>query len=193
MPNSTVETIEEWQRERDETIRVLRCIMARENYQNADRLTPFEYCQREADALLDILVGDDRTSVLEPSTPQVAADLTSDLAKRLAKRLAKHDGCSRFVTADYALLEEVRLTRGNQHERAIDAAEAILALPALAAAITDAKAALVGDSNDAEHDALFSIMYALGYEAPDCECETGPVEGNHAEDCPCKAWEKEGK
>lgn len=62
--------------------------------------------------------------------------------------------------------------------------------PVFQTAITEAKAALVGDSNDAEHDALFKLMQALGCEVPDCECETGPVGNKHSEDCPCKAWGK---
>jgi hypothetical protein len=66
-------------------------------------------------------------------------------------------------------------------------------------AVAEAKAALVGESNDAEHDALTHLMEALGYEVPQCsesdECWKG-VQGclsqatGHANDCPQKAWEK---
>lgn len=77
-----------------------------------------------------------------------------------------------------------------EHAKAIDAAEAILALPALAAAITEAKAALVGASNDAEHDALYLLVEALGLEVPMCNCDQPEHEGQHSENCPCKAWEK---
>lgn len=105
----------------------------------------------------------------------MATDLTDDLAKRLAQ----HDGCSRFGTVDYALLEAVRLTRGTPPR-----------LTALADAIKDAKAALVGDSNDAEHDALHALITALGYEVPDCECDQFTVEGTHEASCPQHAWEK---
>lgn len=114
----------------------------------------------------------------------MATDLTSDLAKRLAQ----HDGCSRFGTVDLALLEAVRLTRERPNY-------------ALENAINEAKAALVGDSNDAEHDALYSLISVLGYNVPTCldddsdssEVCGAALDGTHAKDCPCKAWEKEGQ
>lgn len=77
-----------------------------------------------------------------------------------------------------------------EHAKAIDAAAAILALPALAKAIKEAKAALVGDSNDAEHDALVHLVRALGEgDVPECICDgpVGPV--GHDEICPSRTWE----
>lgn len=58
----------------------------------------------------------------------------------------------------------------------------------LRAEITQAKAALVGDSNDVEHDALHALVTALGYEVPDCNCTMGDYP-HHDETCPAKAWE----
>lgn len=55
-------------------------------------------------------------------------------------------------------------------------------------AIKGAKAALVGDSNDAEHNALVSLVVALGENlAPECNCRR-PNE-RHLPGCPCAAWE----
>jgi len=54
-------------------------------------------------------------------------------------------------------------------------------------AVSQSKAALVGDSNDAEHDALFVLIEALGFKVPWCDCGM-PVP--HDPDCPQKAWEK---
>lgn len=62
-------------------------------------------------------------------------------------------------------------------------------------AIIAAKAALVGDSNDSEHDALVSLVVTLGEGlAPECECPIGhgPEYGRdepHTPVCPCAAWE----
>lgn len=64
--------------------------------------------------------------------------------------------------------------------------------PKLQAAIEEAKAALVGNSNDAEHDALVAIIGALGLEIPECDCSY-PDHATHADDCPMRAWQKEGK
>lgn len=68
---------------------------------------------------------------------------------------------------------------------------------ALLDAVRDAKAALVGNSNDAEHDALFSLIQALGYEKPECLADAGGIcvaDANggqdHSKECPCRAWEK---
>lgn len=58
-------------------------------------------------------------------------------------------------------------------------------------AIKKAKAALVGDSNDAEHDALFGLIRALGEGTPpECKCNGPEVTGRHSLDCPCVAWEE---
>jgi hypothetical protein len=60
----------------------------------------------------------------------------------------------------------------------------------LLAALDEAKAALVGDSNDAEHDALVSFVQAMGLEIPECTCDEGPTQrGKHDEGCPSKEWE----
>jgi hypothetical protein len=57
-------------------------------------------------------------------------------------------------------------------------------------ALDEAKAALVGDSNDAEHDALVSFVKAMGLEIPDCHCDEGPTaRGRHNEGCPSHDWE----
>jgi hypothetical protein len=57
-------------------------------------------------------------------------------------------------------------------------------------ALEEAKAALVGDSNDAEHDALVSFVKAMGLEIPDCTCDEGPTaRGHHDANCPSKEWE----
>jgi hypothetical protein len=69
----------------------------------------------------------------------------SKLEALLASRLAKHDGCSRFGVQDLQLLS------GSGVVRLLDA-------------IAEAHAALGGDSNDAEHDALLALMAALGEE-----------------------------
>lgn len=60
-------------------------------------------------------------------------------------------------------------------------------------AIASAKAALVGESNDAEHQALADLVEALGQgEIPDCTCAwVGPNGHNNA--CPCKAWEEKSE
>jgi hypothetical protein len=79
-----------------------------------------------------------------------------DLTDDLARRLAQHDGCSRFGKVDFALLEAVRLSR-NIPRRS----------PELQSAIDEAREALIGDSNDAEHDALVSLMEALGQTLPE--------------------------
>lgn len=55
-------------------------------------------------------------------------------------------------------------------------------------AIAQAKVALVGDSNDAEYDALYSLVTALGYEVPDCDCTLEDYP-HHDQTCPAKAWE----
>lgn len=62
----------------------------------------------------------------------------------------------------------------------------------LGLAVAQAKAALVGDSNDAEHDALAALVKALGEgPVPDCDC---PFDADgldrHEDSCPSKAWEK---
>jgi hypothetical protein len=57
-------------------------------------------------------------------------------------------------------------------------------------AVAEAKAALVGDSNDAEHDALVMLMGALGHEVPECDCNDRSWFGEwHDSACPCKEWE----
>lgn len=58
-------------------------------------------------------------------------------------------------------------------------------------AIADAKRALVGESNDAEHQALADLVEALGQgELPDCECEENQLHGQpHAKTCPCYPWQ----
>lgn len=63
-------------------------------------------------------------------------------------------------------------------------------------AIKGAKAALVGDSNDSEHDALVALVEALGLTIPDCECvevvEHGAAFPSHGHEssCPCYAWQE---
>jgi hypothetical protein len=60
----------------------------------------------------------------------------------------------------------------------------------LQAALDEAKSALVGDSNDAEHHALVSFVQAMGLEIPDCTCDEGPsARGHHDKTCPSAAWE----
>jgi hypothetical protein len=63
--------------------------------------------------------------------------------------------------------------------------------PELADAIDQAKAALVGDSYDKEHDALVSLLDALGEgTAPTCNCEESGWYGHgHSTTCPAAAWE----
>lgn len=144
-------------------------------------------------------------SAAKATHPTVTTDdvefntLNTDLTSDLAKRLAQHDGCSRFGTVDLALLEAVRLTRtalvkdaGTGYTDKPDVHYTVTG-PALTAAIDEAKAALVGDSNDAEHDALASLMLALGESlAPECKCEEEEWNGDgHAPTCPCAAWEAE--
>jgi hypothetical protein len=104
----------------------------------------------------------------------------TDLTDDLARRLAEHDGCSRFGRVDFALLEAVRLTRGTPRHN-----------PELQAAIDEAKAALVGDSDDAEHEALVSLIEALVGEVPECKCDN--IVGKHDKGCPAKEWEGGGK
>lgn len=57
-------------------------------------------------------------------------------------------------------------------------------------ALSEAKAALVGESNDAEHDALVSFAQAMGLEIPDCTCDGRRAVHNPG--CPCAEWQKEG-
>jgi hypothetical protein len=60
-------------------------------------------------------------------------------------------------------------------------------------ALDEAKAALVGDSNDAEHDALVSFVQAMGLEIPECDCDERSWHGEgHDSACPQRAWQKEG-
>jgi len=75
------------------------------------------------------------------------------------------------------------------HGEVIDGVEN--AIPKLKEAIDDAKAALVGDSNDAEHDALVSLIEALGEgEVPECTCDDRSWHGEHHDSaCPASAWE----
>lgn len=62
----------------------------------------------------------------------------------------------------------------------------------LLAALDEAKAALVGDSNDAEHDALVSFVQAMGLEIPDCTCDQNAIgKWQHSALCPSSAWQKE--
>lgn len=93
----------------------------------------------------------------------------------LHARLAQHDGCSRFGTRDLLLLDKPNVK-------------------AMLDAIADAKAALVGDSNDAEHDALVSLVQALiGLKVPECNCIAEEAPGTpHQVHCPAFAWQKEG-
>lgn len=92
----------------------------------------------------------------------------------LVARLQQHDGCSRFGTRDFALLN------GTAAKDILDA-------------ISEAKAALVGDSNDAEHDALVSFVQAIGLEIPECDCDERSWHGEgHDSACPQRAWQKEG-
>lgn len=99
--------------------------------------------------------------------------MAKSFLEQLRERLAEHDGCSRYGTKDMRLLD-----RGNP-------------LNSLEPAIVEAKAALVGDSNDAEHDALVELVEALGEgEVPECDCEERSWYGEgHDSACPCKEWE----
>jgi hypothetical protein len=116
--------------------------------------------------------------IATPWTVETWPDFQGENAAEVAKlnallvtRLAQHDGCSRFGTRDLNIL-------------------ANMAAKQLLDAISEAKAALVGDSNDAEHDALVSIVRALGMELPDCTCDEGPTaRGHHDKTCPSAAWE----
>lgn len=63
----------------------------------------------------------------------------------------------------------------------------------LLAALDEAKIALVGDSNDVEHDALVSFVQAMGLEIPECKCIAEEAPGTpHQVHCPAFAWQKEG-
>lgn len=51
--------------------------------------------------------------------------------------------------------------------------------------VRGAKRALAGDSNDAEHEALVTLLEALGVpDKPECACG----EDEHNRDCPVSAW-----
>ncbi len=55
-------------------------------------------------------------------------------------------------------------------------------------AVKDAKRALAGDSNDAEHDALAGLLEALEVrDMPECTCG----ELDHDTDCPVVGWVSE--
>lgn len=61
----------------------------------------------------------------------------------------------------------------------------------LLGALDEAKAALVGYSNDAEHDALVSFVQAMGLEIPECSCVAEDVPGiPHQVHCPVATWQK---
>lgn len=56
-------------------------------------------------------------------------------------------------------------------------------------AISEAMAALVGYSNDAEHNALVGLIESFGYgQAPECNCGGGDLEELHSADCACTKW-----
>jgi hypothetical protein len=64
--------------------------------------------------------------------------------------------------------------------------------PEIIMALAEAKAALVGDSNDAEHDALFTLVTVLGVgDVPECDCDKRSWYGEgHDSACPCAAWQE---
>lgn len=55
------------------------------------------------------------------------------------------------------------------------------------AALADAKAAVIGESNDAKHGALVALLQAHHLEIPDCTCDGRRLD--HLDGCPQKAWE----
>lgn len=71
--------------------------------------------------------------------------------------------------------------------------------PELQAALDEAKAALVrnSDDDDSKHDALVSILAAFGLVLPECigrpRCDFGKdvLHFRHSDDCPASAWQKE--
>jgi hypothetical protein len=82
----------------------------------------------------------------------------------------------------------------NEREDPSRAADLVFAaLDRIDEAVVEAKAALVGDSNDAEHDALVSFAQAMGLEIPECDCDERSWHGEgHDSACPQRAWQKEG-
>lgn len=59
-------------------------------------------------------------------------------------------------------------------------------------AISTGQKALVGDSNDDEHDALVELVQALSMGlAPECECSFDRESDalHHEDDCPARTWE----
>lgn len=78
-------------------------------------------------------------ALLSAPKPQLAAAVIM-----LRRQLAMHDGCSRWGTRDMRVM----------HDTGIDKKP-------LASLIMDAQMALRGDSNDAEHDALFALVESL--------------------------------
>lgn len=62
-------------------------------------------------------------------------------------------------------------------------------------ALQQAKAALAGDSNDADHSALHRLVGALGVDPmPDCDCDDRSWYGDeHDSACPVTGWLNTGE
>lgn len=129
----------------------------------------------------------------EGNDPIVSLAVCLDLIKMYVPDEVQHPACQREIKRAEELL--MGLKEGQVSEPQNPARN-----PELQAALDEAKAAIVGrgNDNDAEHDALISILAAFGLVPPECigrpKCDFGKdvLHFLHSEDCPAKAWQQKG-